>query len=213
MNDTLAALPKTKKTILLVDDDRLILSTLSSGLVSAGYQVDTVESVDEAEIWLDGNERPDMVLVDVRMPGRYGLELIDKLNAMSNIPFILLTAFNQDDIIEKAKNTGAMGYLVKPIDVPQMIPTIETAISRAEELQVLRKAKMNLQTALEGDRAISVAVGIIMGQQHLNHDEAFETIRKNARSNHLKLADLANNIVKARETLNLNPKASQQFPR
>ncbi len=123
MNDTPATLQKTKKTILLVDDDRLILSTLSSGLVSAGYQVDTVESVDEAELWLDSNERPDMVLVDVRMPGRYGLELIDKLNAMSNIPFILLTAFNQDDIIEKAKNTGAMGYLVKPIDVPQLIPT------------------------------------------------------------------------------------------
>jgi response regulator NasT len=213
MKITLTNTQKTKKSLLLVDDDRLILSTLSSGLVSAGYDVDTVESVDEAEHWLDSNERPDMVIVDVRMPGRYGLELIDKLNEMDNLPFILLTAFNDDDIIEKAKNTGAMGYLVKPIDVPQMIPTIETAISRAEELQVLRKAKVNLQTALDGERAISVAVGIIMGQQHLNHDEAFETIRKSARSNHLKLADLATNIVKARETLNLNPKATPQISR
>lgn len=213
MKITLTNTQKTKKSLLLVDDDRLILSTLSSGLVSAGYQVDTVESVDEAELWLDSNERPDMVIVDVRMPGRYGLELIDKLNDMDNLPFILLTAFNDDDIIEKAKDTGAMGYLVKPIDVPQMIPTIETAISRAEELQVLRKAKVNLQTALDGDRAISVAVGIIMGQQHLNHDEAFETIRKSARSNHLKLADLATSIVKAKETLNLNPKSPPQSSR
>lgn len=211
MQNTLTTAHEAKKTILLVDDDRLILSTLTLGLVSAGYQVDTAESVDEAELWLESHERPDMVLVDVRMPGRYGLELIDKLNTMNNIPFILLTAFNQDDIIEKAKSTGAMGYLVKPIDVPQMIPAIETAISRAEELQVLRKAKVNLQTALDGDRAISVAVGIIMGQQHLNHDEAFETIRKTARSNHLKLADLANSIVKARETLNLNSKTSQHI--
>lgn len=213
MKITLTNTQKTKKSLLLVDDDRLILSTLSSGLVSAGYQVDTVESVDEAELWLDSSERPDMVIVDVRMPGRYGLELIDKLNDMDNLPFILLTAFNDDDIIEKAKDTGAMGYLVKPIDVPQMIPTIETAISRAEELQVLRKAKVNLQTALDGDRAISVAVGIIMGQQHLNHDEAFETIRKSARSNHLKLADLATSIVKAKETLNLNPKSPPQSSR
>lgn len=213
MKITLTNTQKTKKSLLLVDDDRLILSTLSSGLVSAGYQVDTVESVDEAELWLDSNERPDMVIVDVRMPGRYGLELIDKLNDMDNLPFILLTAFNDDDIIEKAKDTGAMGYLVKPIDVPQMIPTIETAISRAEELQILRKAKVNLQTALDGDRAISVAVGIIMGQQHLNHDEAFETIRKSARSNHLKLADLATSIVKAKETLNLNPKSPPQSSR
>jgi response regulator NasT len=213
MKITLANTQKTKKSLLLVDDDRLILSTLSSGLVSAGYDVSTVESVDEAEHWLDDNKRPDMVIVDVRMPRRFGLELIDKLNEMDNLPFILLTAFNDDDIIEKAKNTGAMGYLVKPIDVPQMIPTIETAISRAEELQVLRRAKVNLQTALDGERAISVAVGIIMGQQHISHDEAFETIRKNARSNHLKLADLATNILKAKETLNLNPKPSNQSSR
>lgn len=208
MKSTLNTTPKTKKSILLVDDDRLILSTLCSGLISHGYAVDSVESVDEAEVWLETNQRPDIVFLDVRMPNRYGLELTSKLNAMDNTPFILLTAFHEDDIVEKAKNAGAMGYLVKPIDVAQMIPTIETAISRAEELRALRNAKDNLEIALNGDRAISVAIGIIMNQKHITADEAFEYMRKKARTNRLKMVDLANSIISARgdqiNPINLN---------
>ena len=191
------------RTLLLVEDDRLILSTLTSGLVRAGYNVSSAESVDEAELWLENNERPDLVILDVRMPNRGGMELIKYLDKLNNIPFMLLTAHSDHDIVKHAVESGAMGFLVKPVDITQLIPAIETALSRAEELHCLRTAKQQLQTALDGDRAISVAVGIVMDQHRINHDDALELIRNTARSEHLKLIELASSIVNSRETLNL----------
>ena len=190
------------KSILLVDDDRLIISTLTRGLTRAGYHISSAESVDEAEDWLKNNIVPDLVLLDVRMPERSGLELINRLNEL-HIPFILLTAHSEQDIIKQAVESGAMGYLVKPVDITQLIPSIETALSRAEELSSLRKAKLQLQTALDADRAVSVAVGIVMDQHLINHDDALELLRNRARSQHLKLIELASSVVNSRETLNL----------
>lgn len=191
------------RSILLVEDDRLIISTLSCGLVRAGYEVHSAESVDEAEAMLENYSRPDMVILDVNMPKRSGLELINRLKEMNNIPFIFLTAHSEQDIIDKATESGAMGYLVKPVDITQLIPAIETALSRADEIRSLRKTKHDLQSALDADRAVSVAVGIVMDQCRLNHDEALELLRNNARSQHMKLIDLAAKVVNSREILNL----------
>lgn len=196
------------RSILLVDDDRLVLSTLTSGLVRAGYQVSAVESVDEAEVWLNENERPDMVILDVRMPNRNGLELTKHLNKLNHIPFMLLTAYSGQEIISQTSAAGAMGYLVKPVDINQLIPAVETAISSAFNMQSLRRAKAQLQTALDSDRAVSVAVGIIMDQHNINHDDALALLKKASRSNHQKLIDLASSVVNARETLNLNLKVA-----
>lgn len=189
--------------LLLVEDDRLIISTLTSGLVRAGYLVSSVESVDEAELWLENNERPDLVLLDVRMPGRNGLELTKRLEELHHIPFILLTAHSEQEVIKQATKSGAMGYMVKPVDITQLIPAIETALSRSHDFQGLRGEKQQLQTALDADRSISVAVGIIMDQRNIGRVEAMELLRKTARSQHIKLVDLAMRIVSSREILNL----------
>jgi DNA-binding NtrC family response regulator len=133
--------PYNSQSILLVDDDRLVLSTLTSGLARTGFIVYSVESVTEAEAWLEENVRPDLVILDVRMPGRSGLELTKCLHELDKIPFILLTAYSEQEIIAQATESGAMGYLVKPIDIPQLIPTIETALSRSRDLQMLRSDK------------------------------------------------------------------------
>lgn len=191
------------RRLLLVEDDRLIISTLTSGLARVGYQVSSAESVDEAEAWLENNERPDLVILDVRMPGRNGLELTKRLKELHHIPFILLTAHSEQDIIKQATKSGAMGYMVKPVDITQLIPAIETALSRAHEFQDLRGEKQQLQTALDADRSISVAVGIIMDQRGIGRIDAMELLRKTARSQHLKLVDLALRIVSSREILNL----------
>lgn len=194
---------KSSPSLLLVDDDRLVLATISTGLQSAGYRTHTAESVDEAETWLDNNERPDLVLLDMSMPGRDGLELTPKLTEMNSIPFISLTAYSEKEMVENAKQAGAIGYLVKPVNIAQIIPAIETALARAKELKGLQKNGEMLQTALDGDRAVSVAVGIMMVKNGLNNAQAFETIRKTARSNHKKLIDVANSIIEATETLNM----------
>lgn len=200
----LESMPHLSQSILLVDDDRLILSTLTSGLTRAGYHVSTAESVDEAELWLNNNDLPDLVILDVRMPNRDGLELTKRLEELHHTPFILLTAYNDQEIITQAARSGAMTYLVKPVNINQLVPAIETALARAQELQSLRGAKQQLQSALDADRAISIAVGIIMDQHLMHHDAALEFLRNTARSKRLKLIELAASIVNARETLNLS---------
>jgi len=194
----------TKQCILLVDDDRLILTSLKEGLSKAGYLVETAESVNEAEMWLDQHKTPDLVMLDMRMPDRLGIELSTKLKELQNIPFILLTAFSEQEVIDLAKSTGAMGYLVKPVSIAQVIPAIQTAIARSEDLKKLHYNQRMLQTALDGDRAVSVAVGIVMDRHHVNHDEAFELLRKKARSSHSKLIEVASSIVNACESLNID---------
>jgi AmiR/NasT family two-component response regulator len=203
MTNTKIQLDAPVRSLLLVEDDRLIISTLTTGLKKAGYNVNSAESVTEAESWLDSNERPDLVLLDVHMPDRSGLELTKRLEELHHIPFILLTAHSEQEIIIQATESGAMGYMVKPVDITQLIPAIETAISRANELQDLRVDKKKLQEVLDNDRSVNVAVGIIMDQRGIGREDALNEIRKTARSNHISLITLAGIIVKSRENLNL----------
>ncbi len=205
--------PDSKPSILLVDDDRLILTIIAKGLTSAGYQVSKAESADEAENLLMAGEKPDLILLDVNMPGRSGLELAVLLNKLYFIPFILLTAYNDNGIVEQAAANGAMSYLVKPIEVSQLIPTIETAWLRAQDIKELRETGNQLQTALSAERDISIAVGITMAQYRVDRRAAFEKLRKTARSQRRRLSDLANEIINACEVLNLaaNLKKNDSF--
>ncbi|MDD5299881.1 MAG: response regulator [Gallionella sp.] len=193
----------TEHTILLVDDDRLVLSTLSRGLVGAGYSVSTAESADDAEAFLAGGELPDLVILDVNMPGRSGLELVERLRSFDHIPFMLLTAYSDQEIVDRATASGALGYLVKPVDTPQLLPTIKAALARAKDIQGLQASAQQLQGALNSEREISIAIGITMVQYRLGRKAAFELLRKTARSQNRKLAELAADVIKASETLNL----------
>ena len=195
----------TKKNhILMVDDDRLVLATLANGLERAGYRVSKAESVTEAEVMLDNHELPDMVILDVHMPDREGLMLTDRLQQLGQIPFIMLTAHADENIVARASESGAVGYLVKPVDITQLIPAIQAGLSRAHDLRELRQGNQQLQEALDADRTISVAIGIIMDQHRLDQHDALELLRRAARNQQIKLASLASVIVSSRETLNLD---------
>jgi len=198
-----------KRTILLVDDDRLVLSTLAQGLKSAGYDVLTVESADEAETLLMTGERPDLAILDVNMPGRNGLDLAQRLSSLDRIPFMLLTAYNDEDIVEQAARSGALGYLVKPIDVPELIPSIEASLARARDIKELRINGDQLQLALSSERDISIAVGITMVQYRTNRRGAFEMLRKKARDERRRLSELAAEVINASEMLNFNRKSNK----
>lgn len=192
-----------KPSLFLIDDDRLVLAILTQGLSLAGYQVSSAESVDEAEASLASGERPDLVILDVSMPGRNGLELAERLHSFDYIPFILLTAFCDPEIVEQATTCGALGYLVKPVDIRRLVPAIEAALARATELQSLKKTGQQLQNALDRERDISIAIGITMVQYRLGRKEAFELLRKTARNQRRKLAELALDVINASEALNL----------
>lgn len=194
---------RSKASILLVDDDRLILATMATGLMQAGYAVNTTESVEEAEAWLENNPRPDIAIIDINMPERSGLELPARLNQLDHIPFIFLTARSEPEINIQANELGAMAYLVKPIDSQQLIPAIQTALCRAQDFKHMKSQQQQLQTALDGDRSVSIAIGIIMDQYRISYDDANAMLRNSARSKRLKLIDLATSIINSRENLNL----------
>lgn len=190
------------KRLLLVEDDRLVLAMLASGLTGAGYRVTSAESAEDAEAWLAGGERPDLVILDVRMPGQDGLQLAQRLHELDHIPFMMLSAYGEPQIVEQAARCGALSYAVKPLDIVQLVPAIEAALARADELQNLRTTRTQLQVALDRERDISVAVGITMMQHHLKRSDAFDLLRKAARSRRCKLADLAMDVIQAGGTLN-----------
>jgi len=189
---------------LLVDDDRLVLSTLGSGLLDAGYEISTAESAEDAEMLLASGMRPDLAIVDIRMTGQDGLYLARRLRELDHIPFLMLSAYSEQRMIDQATRHGALGYLVKPLDTPQLVPAIEAALSRANELQSLRETRIQLQAALDAERDISVAIGVTMMQLQLKRQEAFELLRKTARSQRCKLADLAADIIRTPELIKRN---------
>lgn len=187
--------------VLLVDDDRLILSTLGNGLTHAGYQVSTAESQDEVESFLAGGQRPDLVILDVQMPQSDGLALAQRLRDFYHLPFIMLSAYSDASRVVRATELGALGYLVKPLDIPQIVPTMEAALARARELQQLKSTGAQLQQALDAERSVSVAVGIAMMQYRLGRAAALNVLRESARSQRRKLADVAQDLVQSVEVL------------
>ena len=187
--------------LLLVDDDRLILTTLAGGLRASGYRVSTAESVDDAQALLTSGVRPDLAVLDMHMPGRDGLELAQRLRDLEHLPFLVLSAYSDPATVERATQLGTLSYMVKPLAISQIRPTIEAALRRAQELDALRQAQLQLQEALNGDRDISVATGITMMQYRLQRSAAFELLRCAARAQRRKLAHVAADIIQSSEAL------------
>jgi AmiR/NasT family two-component response regulator len=190
-----------KPHLLIMDDDRLVLATLGKGLRQSGYRITDASSGEEA-LRLAGQLRPDLALLDMRMPGISGIAVAEQLASVHGIPFMFLSAYGDQDIVEQATRCGALGYLVKPLDVPQIIPSVEAALARAREIHSLRETQAQLNVALESGRETSMAVGILMERSGLDRKEAFEVLRAYARSRRTRLGDTAAEVVNAVETVN-----------
>lgn len=184
----------TNPRILLADDDRLILMTLAEGLVDAGFAVITARNGEQA-LELCRTEQPDLALLDIRMPGLDGLALARRLRLEGQTPFIMLTAYDDADLVREAVEAGALGYLIKPIDVARIVPQVHAALARSVEIKTLRNADESLSAALITNRQISTAVGILMERHHITAETAFEGLRRFARYHRKKICDLANEIM------------------
>jgi len=192
-----------KKTIVLADDDRLILSTLGHGLRSEGYEVFEAEDGDTA-VALCKEKQPALALLDLRMPGVSGLEAARRLRAETDVPFLFLSAYGDSEAVQQATEEGALGYLVKPIDLPQIIPSIEAALARAADIRDLRESEYHLNRALAQGRQTSVAVGVIMERHRLTERQAFDLLRNRARAQRRKVIDVAQELVDAVNLMNLS---------
>lgn len=181
--------------LLLVEDDLLILSTMARGLRDAGFDIAEAESAEEALV-VCRQTRPDLAVLDIRLPGRSGLELARDL-ADEGIPFIFLTAHDDEAFVDQAEKAGALGYLVKPLEVPRMVPTLKTALARARDLAGLREGEGKLLAALENSRDISTAVGLLMARLKVREKQAFEILRAEARNQQKKIVEVARAMIAA----------------
>lgn len=189
---------ETPPTLLIVDDDRLVLATLGRGLRDAGFNVLEADSGQRA-LELGARHSPALALIDQRMPGMSGTELARRLTEAGAIPFIFLTACADPEVVDVAMRTGALAYLVKPLDLPQAIPTVRTALRRANEIEGLRVQTLQLNAALQQGREISMAVGVVMARLSLTRDEAIQHMRHHARSARMRLEDFARILLAGQE--------------
>lgn len=174
--------------ILVADDDRVVLFTLCEGLREAGFEV--IEARDGLQaLALCRSETPALALLDIRMPGLDGLELARRLRDEPSVPFLFLSAYGDETFVRRAVEMGTLGYLIKPLDVAAIVPTIRTALARSREI-------CGLHGALETNRTIATAVGILMHAEGLDQSIAFERLRQQARAQRRKLEDLARAMVK-----------------
>jgi response regulator NasT len=187
--------------ILIVDDDRLILATLGKGLRDAGYRVSEA-SESFAALVMVARDKPDIALLDVRMPDMPGVKLAECLASEHGVPFLFLSAYGDPDIIQRANALGALGYLVKPLDVPQIIPSIEAALARSAEIKSLKSTGEQLNHALESGRETSMAIGILMERGRLDREAAFDQLRNYARSQRKSVHVIAAEMVDALDAVN-----------
>lgn len=186
---------------MIVDDDRLVLETLAKGLRDAGYQVSEAGDCASA-LKLVAQEKPDLALLDVRLPDNTGVDLGERLAADHGVPFMFLSAYDDAETIERATQAGALGYLVKPLCAPQLVPSIEAALARAAQIRALKTTGDQLSHALESGRETSMAVGILMERLGIDRRQAFEKLRTHARSQRRRVHEVSSDIVNALETLN-----------
>ena len=200
----MVATSTSKGKILVVDDDRLVLATVTHGLSQAGYEVIDADNGDDA-ILLAREHKPDLALLDIRMEGKSGFDVAAYLREYCQTPFMFLSAFSDDQTVEQVKALGAVAYLVKPLDIGQIVPTVEAAFSTV----AARAARLAPVAAPERVPAsndavadiVSIAVGILMHRYSLPRAEALERLRRLAANEGRAMQDQALRLVEAVELL------------
>ena len=186
-----------KGKILVVDDDRLVLATVAHGLAQAGYDVIDADNGDDA-ILLARAHKPDLALLDIRMEGKTGFDVAEYLRDYCQTPFMFLSAFNDDATVEKVKALGAVAYLVKPLDVQRIVPTVESVFARLGDARPAAPS-----AALEHPLAdvVPIAVGVLMHRYSLPRAPALERLRRQAGTEGRALQAQAQRVVEAVEVL------------
>lgn len=189
-----------KRRILLVDDDNDILGVLTTVLEEGGFEVSHAASGKEG-LRMAIENPPNLALLDVNMEGMTGLELAQQLQAETMVPFMFLSQHGEIEIVRQATKFGAVGFLVKPVNVLQIIPSVESALARADDILKLRANETTLTNALVAGRETSTAVGLLMAKNHVDHLQAFDGLREYSRSNRRKIAEVAHDVLEAEKLL------------
>jgi DNA-binding response OmpR family regulator len=189
--------------IMVVDDDRLVLATLVAGLKQAGFDVIEADNGDDG-ILLARKHKPLLAILDMRMQGKSGMDVARYLAANTETGFMFLSAFGDSDIVEEATRMGALGYLVKPLDVRQIVPAVRAALARWQEIRSAAapvRAASSETGATQG-RDEQIAIGMLMERLRLDFDRALGALRTQARADNMTPAQLAAKMIEAANRLN-----------
>jgi len=185
----------TPRTVVIAEDEVLIRMDLAEMLAEEGYDVvgqagDGAQAVELAE-----QLRPDLVILDVKMPVLDGIAAAEQIAGKRLAPVVMLTAFSQRELVERARDAGAMAYLVKPFTQSDLVPAIELAVSRFAELAQLEQEVAGLTERLETRKAVDRAKSLLQEELKLSEPEAFRWIQKTAMDLRLSMRQVAEGVV------------------
>jgi response regulator NasT len=185
----------TRRRVVIAEDEALIRMDLAEMLAEEGY--DVVAAVEDGEQAVVRAEemRPDLVILDVKMPRLDGIAAAQRIASQRIAPVVMLTAFSQRDLVESARDAGAMAYLVKPFGKSDLLPAIEMAVSRFAELQQLEAEVADLSERLETRKVVDRAKGVLQEKLGLSEPDAFRWIQKTAMDLRLSMREVADGVV------------------
>jgi AmiR/NasT family two-component response regulator len=185
----------TARRVVIAEDEALIRLDLAEMLGEEGYDVVGQAGDGESAVALAEEHRPDLVVLDVKMPRLDGIAAAQRIAEQRIAPVVILTAFSQRDLVERARDAGAMAYLVKPFNKDDLVPAIEMAVSRFSELQMLEAEVADLTERLETRKAVDRAKAVLQRQLELSEPEAFRWIQKTAMDLRLSMRQVAEGVI------------------
>ena len=179
--------------ILVAEDETLIRMDLVEMLTEAGYEVIAQATNGEEAIALASEHKPDLAILDVQMPVLDGISAAEKIIAIA--PVLMLTAFSQRELVDRARDAGVMAYVVKPFTISDLVPAIEIAISRHAQMRSLADEVADLHDRLETRKVIDRAKGILMKALNLTEPEAFSWIQRAAMDRRITMKEVAEAVI------------------
>lgn len=188
-------LVSTQRRVVIAEDEALIRLDLKEMLEEDGYAVVGEAGDGEAAVKLALEHRPDLVILDVKMPILDGISAAEQIVSQRIAPCLILTAFSQRDLVERARDAGAMAYLVKPFTKSDLVPAIEMAVSRHEEIAALEREVGTLSERLETRKLVERAKGRLMEQHGWSEPQAFRWIQKASMDRRLSMRQVAQVVL------------------
>jgi len=187
--------------VIIADDESIIRMDLREMLTNLGYLVIGEVGDGRSAVNLARELRPDVVIMDIKMPGMDGIDAAQVLTEERVSPVLLLTAYSQQELIERAKDAGVVGYIVKPFRESDLAPAIEVAVARFAEFRALEQEVGNLTLALETRKLVDRAKGILMDSQGITEAEAFRKIQKMSMNTRKPMKEVAEAIILAQQAV------------
>jgi response regulator NasT len=187
--------------VLIADDEKPVAAGLQAQLEALGYDVIAVVNDGHHAIEVCRRALPDVVLMDIEMPGLDGLSAARQIVREPGTPVIILTAHGHPNLIDQAVEDGVLYYLLKPVTSPSLHAALQVAVARAREVKSLRESVNNLELTLKERKLIERAKGILMSRRNLPEAEAFRLLQRQSQDRRMPMAKLAESIVQADELL------------